>query len=293
MSATTDRVLDLSTPCARVAESLDLEVPRDFAAATRATWLGRMVNEHRSGTVFEHTADGLARAGCSKEIVDECRGFAEEERRHGVLCGAVVVRAGGEARVSIGANEPFPEHADTTPRAAAVRNLISISCMAETVAVALIGDERERMPEGPLRELLTGIWADEVGHARFGWRTVADLLPTLDADEREAVVAYLPVAFEHLERHELSHLPEGIQASREGEKYGLCSGTDARELFYVTVDRAVVAGLEALGLPARHAWESRGLSEVARRNAVDACSSTKARPLPTAMTSPFASHARS
>jgi len=259
------RELDLSSPCARVAASLDLEVPRDFAAATRATWLGRMVNEYRSGTVFEHTADGLARAGCSTEIVDECRGFAEEERRHGVLCGAVVVRAGGEARVSIGANEPFPEHADTTPRAAAVRNLISISCMAETVAVALIGDERERMPEGPLRELLTGIWADEVGHARFGWRTVADLLPTLDADEREAVVAYLPVAFEHLERHELSHLPEGIQASREGEKYGLCSGVEARELFYATVDRAVVAGLEALGLPAHRAWEAR--KESPRREA--------------------------
>ncbi len=257
--APSERVLDLSTPCARIAETLGLEVPPEFAAATRATWLGRMVNEYRSGTVFEHTAEGLARAGCSPEIVAECRSFAEEERRHGVLCGAVVVRAGGQARMAIEADEPFPEHADTTPRAAAVRNLIAISCLAETVAVALIGDERERMPEGPLRELLTGIWADEVGHARFGWRTVAALLPTLDADEREAVIAYLPVAFEHLERHELAHLPEGTQASPEGEKYGLCSGTDARELFYATVDRAVVAGLEALGLPARRAWESRGL----------------------------------
>lgn len=263
MSGTSkDRVLDLSTASTHAAESLHLEVPRDFAAATRATWIGRMVNEYRSGTVFEHTADGLARAGCSPEIVDECRSFAEEERRHGVLCGAVVVRAGGEARVAIEADEPFPEHADTTPRAAAVRNLISISCMAETVAVALIGDERERMPEGPLRELLTGIWADEVGHARFGWRTVAALLPMLEADEREAVIAYLPVAFEHLERHELAHLPEGAQARPDGEKYGLCSGTDARALFYATVDRAVVAGLEALGLPAHRAWEARkGLVE--------------------------------
>ncbi len=263
MSTTpSERVLDLSTPCAPVAAALDLEVPPDFAAATRATWLGRMVNEYRSGTVFEHTAAGLARAGCSPEVVAECRSFAEEERRHGVLCGAVVLRAGGEARVPIEADEPFPEHTDTTPRAAAVRNLIAISCLAETVAVALIGDERERMPEGPLRELLTGIWADEVGHARFGWRTVALLLPTLDADEREAVIAYLPVAFEHLERHELEHLPETAHASPDSEKYGLCSGQGARELFYATVDRAVVAGLEALGLPARRAWERRAAPKV-------------------------------
>jgi hypothetical protein len=235
-------VLDLSVPCARVAESLGVVVPAELAPATRTTWLGRMVNEYRSGAVFEHTAKVLARAGCSTDVVDTCLGFATEERHHGVLCGAVVLRAGGEARAVVGPDEPFPEHADTTARAAAVRNLVSISCMAETVAVALVGDERERMPEGPLRELLTRIWADEIGHARFGWRTVAALLPELDADEREAVHAYLPVAF---------RAPPG------GDEVGLCSGLEARELFYATVEHAVVSGLEAIGLPAAEAWRRR------------------------------------
>jgi hypothetical protein len=76
------------------------------------------------------------------------------------------------------------------------------------------------------------------------------------------VIAYLPVAFEHLERHELEHLPETAHASPDSEKYGLCSGQGARELFYATVDRAVVAGLEALGLPARRAWERRAAPKV-------------------------------
>lgn len=250
-------VLDLSVPCARVAETLDVVVPSRLAPATRATWLGRMVNEYRSGAVFEHTAKVLARAGCPAHVVDTCLGFAAEERNHGVLCGAVVVRAGGEARAVVGPEEPFPEHADTTPRAAAVRHLISISCMAETVAVALVGDERERMPEGPLRDVLTRIWADEIGHARFGWRTVAALLPELDADEREAVIAYLPVAFEHLERHELAHLPVAFRAPLGGDEVGLCSGLEARELFYATVEHAVVSGLEAIGLPATEAWNRR------------------------------------
>jgi hypothetical protein len=113
------------------------------------------------------------------------------------------------------------------------------------------------MPEGPLRELLTRIWADEIGHARFGWRTVAALLPELDADEREAVHAYLPVAFEHLERHELAHLPVAFRAPPGGDEVGLCSGLEARELFYATVEHAVVSGLEAIGLPAAEAWRRR------------------------------------
>ncbi len=256
-AARTSVVLDLSAPCARVANDLAVNIEPAFANATAATWLGRMINEHRSGEVFEHTADLLARAGLPAEVVAECRSFAAEERRHGVLCGAVVMRAGGEAKARVEAEEPYPVHADTTPQVAVVRNLIAISCMAETVAVALIGEERELMPEGPLRELLTGIWADEVGHARFGWRTVAAMLPTLDQKSREAVAAYLPVAFEHLERHELAHLPLDARARAGGEPYGLCSGKEARELFYATVEQAVVAGLEALGLPARRAWEDR------------------------------------
>ena len=252
-------VLDLSEPCTRTARELRFDVDPELAEATAATWLGRMVNEYRSGVVFERTAELLARAGQPEHVVEECRSFAAEERRHGVLCGAVVLRAGGVARAAVEAEEPYPLHADTTPQVAVVRNLIAISCMAETVAVALIGEERERMPDGPLRELLTGIWADEVGHARFGWRTVAAMLPTLDQASREAVSAYLPIAFEHLERHELAHLPLAARARSGGEVYGLCSGEEARELFYATVEQAVVAGLEALGLPARRAWEERHL----------------------------------
>jgi hypothetical protein len=269
-TATVAAVLDLHEPCERAARELRLDVDPAFADATAATWLGRMVNEYRSGTVFERTAELLERAGQPEQVVAECRSFAAEERRHGVMCGAVVLRAGGVARAPIEAEEPYPLHADTSPQVAVVRNLIAISCMAETVAVALIGEERERMPEGPLRELLTGIWADEVGHARFGWRTVTAILATLDEASREAVSAYLPVAFEHLERHELAHLPLDARARAGGEAYGLCSGEEARELFYATVEHAVVAGLEALGLPARRAWEARHAYAIAPRASVGA-----------------------
>ncbi|MBK6459453.1 MAG: LysR family transcriptional regulator [Myxococcales bacterium] len=153
--------------------------------------------------------------------------------------------------------EVFPQHLDASRLEAAARNLISISCMAETVAVALIGAERDAMPDGPLRELLTTIWADEVGHARFGWRALDRIVPELAEGERDRLDRYLRVAFAHLERHELAHLPLGSVRRPGGDELGLCSGAEARELFYATVERAIVPGLERLGLGARAAWEKR------------------------------------
>jgi hypothetical protein len=114
--------------------------------------------------------------------------------------------------------------------------------MSETVAVALIGAERLEMPEGGLRKLLTGIYADEVGHARFGWRFLERTADALNGSERAAVERYLPVAFAHLEAHELAHLPD-CDAPADGALLGLCSGRQARILFHETVEEVIRPGL--------------------------------------------------
>lgn len=222
------------------------------------TWSGRMRNEYASARVFEGLARQLEAAGLKKSIARECLGFAAEERRHGVLCGAVVEALGGVAVTEVPDDEVFPEHEDAgSPIEAALRNLLSISCLSETVAVSLVGAERLEMPEGELRELLTSIYADEVGHARFGWRLVREIVPSLDADTRERLGDYLEVAFAHLEDHELAHLPEAAVAPVDGPKLGLCSGPSARTLFFSTVREVIVPGLEAVGLPAERAWRDR------------------------------------
>ena len=221
--------------------------------AAIATWRGRMVNEHGSARVFEGLARQFEEAGLG-ELGAEIETFAIEERRHGVLCGAVVEALGGEAVAEIAQGETYPLHEDVAPLEGALRNMLSICCLSETVAVALIGAERLEMPEGELRELLTRIWSDEVGHSRFGWRTIERLAPTLDAVTRARLGEYLEVAFAHLVEHELSHLPLSSNPPPEGAVYGLCSGADARVLFFDTVIDVIVPGLEAHGIPARRAW---------------------------------------
>jgi hypothetical protein len=228
-----------------------------LAAAARATWRGRMINEWSSARVFDALAEQLEEAKFSAEEVRACRGYGGEERRHGVLCGAVVEALGGEARAEIGELPSVPRHAAVDRREAVVRNLLSVSCLSETVAVALIGAERHEMPESPLRELLDGIWADEIGHARFGWRIVERVVPELDAAARARLESYLRVAFAHVESHELAHLPDHGPPPREGVALGLCDGGDARTLFYDTIETVVVERLEAIGLGARRAWNDR------------------------------------
>jgi len=232
----------------------------DLTSLALATWAGRMRNEYGSARVFEALAEQLEETGLPKSVIAECKEFANEERRHGVLCGAVVESLGGQAITSITTDEQvFPFHQDAEhPVEALLRNLLSICCLSETVAVSLIGAERLEMPEGELRELLTLIYADEVGHARFGWRLLRDLLPQCDAVTRERLGDYLEVAFAHLEEHELAHLPEHVSPPEHGKALGLCSGKDARVLFFSTVNEVIIPALEGYGLPARRAWSQRG-----------------------------------
>jgi hypothetical protein len=234
-------VLDLSQEGRALAPALGAFSPALVRTAIE-TWRGRMVNEHSSAHVFEQLSLQLEQARFPNAAVAACRQFAREERKHGVLCAAVVCALGGEAQARLDAAALYPAHRDARGRAAALRNLIHVCCMSETVAVSLIGAERLQMPDGPLRELLTEIYADEVGHARFGWRLLEQVAPELDPFERQAIERYLPVAFAHLEHHELAHLPN-VDAPPSGEQLGLCSGLEARQLFYDTVDSVIRPGL--------------------------------------------------
>ena len=227
---------------------------------TQGTWLGRMVNEYGSSLVFAQFAEQCRQHAngleISQETIKRLEEFAAEERRHGILCGAVVEAFGGTAKADALQSEAFPFHEDAEPLEGILRNLLSICCLSETVAVALIAAEREDMPDGVLKDLLTEIWSDECGHAHFGWRQLQTWLPE-DPNLKNRLGDYLRVAFGHLETHELAHLPLAANPPPEGAQYGLCSGREARALFYATVEGIIIPNLEQYGIPANWAWIHR------------------------------------
>jgi hypothetical protein len=229
----------------------------ELRSAAISTWRGRMVSEYQSAQVFGALAAQASGLGLAENVIEQLTDFEAEERKHGVLCGSVVEALGGRASTHVGRPRELPMHADVPEMIGFLRNVLSVSCLSETVAVALIGAERLEMPEGSLRELLSRIWADEVGHARFGWRVMQELLPELGAAHKRRLSLYLRVALRHLELHELAHLPLASQPPAAGVALGLCNGADARVLFYRTVEEAILPPLEALGLSASEAWAAR------------------------------------
>lgn len=238
----------------QIALNTELYPLKDMAIQT---WKGRMVNEHGSAEVFDGLYQQCLEFGLKESDLIRLKSFADEERRHGVLCGAVVEALGGQA-IAVSLKQPeFPIHQDVGALEGILRNLLSISCLSETVAVSLIAAEREELPEGQLKELLTEIWADECGHANFGWRLLKELLPQGDQNLPKRLAEYLRHAFGHLEVHELAHLPLESNPPPEGAKLGLCSGREARALFYATVEGIIVPSLKENGIPAKWAWENR------------------------------------
>lgn len=218
-----------------------------------ATWRGRMLNEHASARVFTALTGQLRRAG----LVAQARAAATmttDELRHAELCAAVVEALGGAARAEIPSLPPVPEHADADPLEAVLRNVLSISCLAETVAVALIDAERRSAGPPALARLLAQIVADEVGHARAGWRLLEQLAPRLRPGLRARLGDYLVLAFAHLVEHELAHLPARAAPSRAAEAVGVCDGHGARRLLFATIETVIVPGLQAHGLDAVGAW---------------------------------------
>ena len=190
-----------------------------------------------------------------------------EELSHGRLCAAVVAALGGAPIMEVGDLEPVPMHEDASPLEGLLRNILSISCLSETVAVALIDAERAQAGPEALQAILREILADEVQHARFGWRVLeahqADLTPAL----RERLSDYLVEAFYHLRAHELEHLPARPSPSALAESYGVCDGHDARALFYETVMQVIIPRLQELGLDAARAWQASLVLESQRLSA--------------------------
>lgn len=210
-------------------------------------WTGRMVNEHVSARVFAALLPQMMAAGVDPRFQSAAADAAVEELRHARLCAAVVESLGGAALASVPELDEVPRHDDAEPLEALLRNVISISCLNETVAVALLDRGRQIVAESALRRIITEILADEVGHARLGWRMLDDLMPRTDAAMRSRLGAYLVPAFRQLfERHFCS-----AEAARPpaAQVVGVEDRLQSTHIFLEVVSDVILPRLATFGLP--------------------------------------------
>jgi hypothetical protein len=249
--------LDLRDEAARA--PLDIGDASALTAAERAAalgnWRDRMVSEHASARVFAGFFDRLLRAGMPRRYHDMAGGAIDEELSHAVLCARALTALGGEARAPL--PDPLPrlaQHEDATPVEAVLRDAISIGACSETVAVALVGAEREQAASPALREVLDRILADEVGHARLGWKLLDDLLPNEGMPTRRRLSAYLVAVFEHQIAFHAPFLDLPSMSDR-GVGFGAPDGPSNWRVFVSTMSTVTIPGLEQRGLFARAAWD--------------------------------------
>jgi hypothetical protein len=240
----------------------------ELSASDRANalehWRIHMAAEFASARVFAGLVPQLMAAALPYEDVREATDMARQEVDHGLLSARVYAALGGVPVSALPPLAPVPPHPHVAPIEAVLRNVISISCCGETLAVAVIGSERERAALEPLREILTRILADEVGHARFGWRLLDTVSSALDDDARRRLSAYLVSIFER-DLRVMKQASEAPPASMAALAVGAADGPLAWSTFLDTMQSATLPGLERHGLRARwafaRAWQRAGIDE--------------------------------
>jgi hypothetical protein len=237
---------------------LDLPGVQSLTAEERENakehWRIHMAAEFSSARVFSGLVPQMMAAGLPYEEVREVTDMARQEVEHGLQSARVLAALGGVPVSALPPLDPVPGHAPCSPLEAVLRNVISISCCGETLAVAVIGSERERAAFEPLREILTGILADEVGHARFGWRLLRDAGPAMDGEMKRRLSAYLVAVFER-DLRVMKQCSAGPEASFAALAVGASDGPLAWSTFLDTANEVTIPGLERHGLKARWAFE--------------------------------------
>lgn len=219
-----------------------------------ATWSGRMVNEHLSAQVWASLLPQLMRAAAPPAFLIEAADAAKDELRHAEACAGVVHALGGKPVAILPPIVDVPRHEEVGPLEAVLRNVISVGCLSETIAVSIIRAEQAELEGTPLGGVLRDILADEVRHARFGWGALGVLAPRLDADARARMDDYLVDALLHQIEHEIPLLPKLSVPGGNLALAGVCDGGAAQALFVDTIETVILPALESAGFAARKAW---------------------------------------
>lgn len=249
-------MLDLrQEAAARLPDLSDMpRLSEDERAMAARTWRARMVNEHVSAQVFASLIPQLMRAAVPPAVLAQVPAYVADELRHAEQCAGVVLAFGHEPVAPLPDIQTVPDHADVGPLEAVVRNVLSIGCLSETIAVSIIRAEQVELAQTPLGPVLDSILADEVRHARFGWQFLGQILPLLDREARDRLDAYLVVALRHQIEFEIPRLPVHPGLSAAVHLAGVCDGGFARQLFTDTIQQVIVPQLDALGLAGSAAW---------------------------------------
>lgn len=257
------RLMERSESVPEIPEDARLEGsydPRAVAMAV-ANWRSRMRQEHNSAAVFAGMLPQMIAAGCTVDLKACALRCGIDELRHAALCGQVVRLLGADPSVESSLEvAPLADHPGVPWSEKVLRNLLFVGCLSETVAVAVLTDERTHTREPAIARVLKQLAGDETLHARIGWIYLREAFPALDAEARARTNEYLAVALGYYERCILSSAqlvtfePDVLAQARA---LGFAYGLECREIVYATLQDVVIPQLNDVGFDATGAWARR------------------------------------
>jgi hypothetical protein len=249
--------------CERTVHSFDASAyePRAVERA-RAMWLRRMESEHRSTSVFSALCGQLMEAGASIDMESIVLRMAQDELRHAAVCAETVVLMGGDAicrvRVPVA---PLAVHRDASREECAMRNVVYGCCLSEMVNCARFVDAIDTMSDPLSIDVTRQLLSDEALHGQFGFHYLDAWSTYLDANPgvRTTMARYLRFAFAVLERDLSGRDMAPLTLNDDERALGIPDPRRVQEVFYTTVEGAIVPSLERYGFDARKSWEARSL----------------------------------
>lgn len=221
-------------------------------AQTKLAW-----GEYGAIEIFARVAGSAARLGVPFDLVTAACRIPSDEMRHAdqalrfasLLAGREVTHTIDESELPKWPTELSQEHLDVL--------VVEVSAVGETLAYALL-DASRRLTRDPVAKAhYSSIVADEVHHARFGWRYLAWRAPQWTSGERQRVADRAGEMVASAE----SRFAHGRDAPRGSGKAAHALGVLDTKGQRVAVKRVfedeIVPALDALGLGASHAWKKR------------------------------------
>jgi hypothetical protein len=228
-------------------------------ARVASQWQARMVFEHRSSTVFSQLAAQLFEANATLDAKIVMLRMAQDELRHTATCAEVVCAFGGDAEPDADLTvQPLATHRGASPEERALRNVIYTTSCSEMIACARFVATLDHTEDPYMRQVMRRLLADEILHGQFGFHYLEAWRPWLDAhpDVVRSLERYLTHAFAVIER-ELAPQPPFHPLDAQSRALGADDPALAREVFYGTMEAAIVPGIARFGIDAERCWKER------------------------------------
>jgi len=153
--------------------------PPPTAERAARVWVFRTRVERQAASRFASVARRLAGTGAPEVVIDLAQRAAEDERRHAVLCAELALRFHAATarplleRLADAAEADEDLGSAPVAREQLLVEVVSMSCITETLSTALLGEMHERATDPRVREVIHEVLRDEVQHSRLGWAYLA------------------------------------------------------------------------------------------------------------------------